>query len=64
MVAEAGFDPAKKFKRVGLPDMFPDQYGSQASLMEHFNLTSEHLTEIITGLLEPGSSSKAQAVQC
>ena len=58
VVAEAGFDPAKKFKRVGLPDMFPNRYGSQASLMEHFNLTGEHLTEVISGLLD-GTTARA-----
>ena len=39
IVAEAGFNPAKRFKRIGLPDEFPDQYGSQQSLLERYSIT-------------------------
>jgi transketolase len=52
LVAETGFDPAKRFKRIGLPDMFPDRYGNQASLMAHFNLTPDHVAAVVTGLIE------------
>lgn len=55
IVAEAGFDPAKRFKRVGLPDAFPDAYGNQASLMERYALTSQRLTETVTELVEAGT---------
>lgn len=55
IVAEAGFDPAKRFKRIGLPDAFPDAYGNQASLMERFELTPERLCAEVTGLIEAGS---------
>jgi hypothetical protein len=30
VIAAAGFSPGKKFKRIGIPDVFPDRYGSQA----------------------------------
>ena len=40
VVAEAGFSPGKRFKRMGIPDVFPDRYGSQASLMERYGLTA------------------------
>ena len=63
VVAEAGFNPAKKFKRIGLPDMFPDEYGSQATLMERFDLTAEHLARVVSGLLEAGAGRKVQAVR-
>lgn len=63
VVAEAGFDPAKKFKRVGLPDTFPDRYGSQASLMDRFDLTSERLIEVVTGLLQVTSGIQPPVVQ-
>ena len=32
VVAEAAFDPAKRFKRIGIPDVFPHGYGSQATM--------------------------------
>ncbi|MBI3457753.1 MAG: transketolase, partial [Candidatus Rokubacteria bacterium] len=40
-VAEAGLAPAKRVKRIGIPDVFPDQYGSQASLMRRYGMTAE-----------------------
>lgn len=33
----------KRFRRLGLPDAFPDRYGSQASLLERHGLTPAHL---------------------
>jgi len=50
IIAEAGFNPAKRFKRLGIPDVFPDQYGSQASLMARYDITAEHLTAVIKEL--------------
>ena len=52
LVAEAGFDPAKRFKRVGLPDVFPDQYGSQDSLMERYSITTTELARVTKNLVE------------
>ena len=52
LVAEAGFDPAKRFKRVGLPDVFPDQYGSQDSLMERYSITTPELARVTKNLVE------------
>jgi len=51
VVAEAGFSPAKRFKRIGIPDVFPDQYGSQASLMKRYAITAEQLVATVTNLL-------------
>src|SRR5262245_14062959 len=45
IIAESGFDPPKQFARIGIPDAFPKQYGSQASLMESFQITPAHLVE-------------------
>ena len=33
VLAESDFGTPKRFKRIGIPDVFPDQYGSQDSLM-------------------------------
>ena len=52
IIAEANFEPSKRFKRIGLPDAFPDRYGSQDSLMAHYSLTAENLTATVSGLLE------------
>jgi transketolase len=45
IIAESAFDPPKQFARIGIPDAFPRQYGSQASLMETFQITPAHLVE-------------------
>jgi transketolase len=48
LVLEAGLKP--RFKRIGIPDVFPDQYGSQASLMERYDITADNLTKTIQQL--------------
>jgi transketolase len=50
-VAEANFDPAKRFKRIGLPDVFPDKYGSQANLMDHYRITAAEIVATSRALL-------------
>ena len=61
VVAEAGFDPAKRFKRVGIPDVFPDEYGSQDSLMKRYLITSENLVSLVREMADPSSRVKAAA---
>jgi transketolase len=51
LIAEAGFNPARRFKRIGIPDVFPDRYGSQATLMERFGITAPQLQKTVAGLL-------------
>lgn len=60
VIAEANFAPAKRFKRLGIPDVFPDQYGSQASLMKRYAITADQLVSTITGLLN-GVTQPARA---
>lgn len=50
VIAEANFSVPKRFKRLGTPDMFPDRYGSQASLMERYGLTPSRLATVIQEL--------------
>jgi transketolase len=40
-LAEANFTEPKRFKRMGIPDVFPDKYGSQATLMARYGITAE-----------------------
>lgn len=58
IVAEANFNPSKRFRRIGIPDVFPDEYGSQASLMKRYSITTEHLISVITELTERGHISQ------
>jgi transketolase len=51
VVAEAGFEPSKQFKRLGIPDVFPENYGSQAKLMDHFNISTRATVAAVSNLL-------------
>jgi transketolase len=55
-IAEANFDAPKRFKRIGLPDVFPDKYGSQAGLMARYGLTAERVVEIVQSLMQPANA--------
>jgi transketolase len=46
VVAEAGFEPAKRFRRIGIPDVFPHGYGSQASMMSRCGITLERTVAV------------------
>lgn len=52
IIAEADFNGIKRFKRIGIPDVFPDEYGSQASLMKKYSITTENLVFVIRNLAE------------
>lgn len=51
LVAEAGFNPAKRFKRIGIPDIFPDVYGTQKEIMADFGLSPTGLRDAVAGLM-------------
>lgn len=63
IIAEANFIPGKRFKRLGIPDVFPDEYGSQASLMKKYALTNEHLASIVVELVGATTQSKGMAAR-
>lgn len=52
---EADLERPVRFRRIGLPDTFPDQYGSQASLMERYEITAERATAVARQLLRSHS---------
>ncbi len=47
IVAEANFEAPKNFKRIGIPDVFPDIYGSQNDQLKHYGITEENLVASI-----------------
>ncbi len=51
VLAEANFPTVKKFRRIGVPDVFPDEYGSQASLMNKYSINVNGLISVINGFL-------------
>jgi transketolase len=52
VLAETDFDTPKRFRRLGIPDVFPDQYGSQASLLKRYDITTEKIVGVIQQLLK------------
>lgn len=50
LLAETPFPVPKRFARIGLPDAFADQYGSQATLMAHMGLSAEAVVRTVRGL--------------
>ena len=55
-IAEADFGEVKKFRRIGIPDVFPDKYGSQENLLNYYKISSPEIISVVTSLL--GASSK------
>jgi transketolase len=50
LLAESDFKTPKRFRRIGLPDVFPDQYGSQASLLKRYDVTTEKIVSVVQQL--------------
>jgi len=51
-IAEAGFSPGKKFRRIGIPDVFSDRYGSQANLMDYHKINTDEVVATVWALLD------------
>jgi transketolase len=49
-IAEADFDSPKRFRRIGIPDVFADHYGSQAQLMDHYRISTAEIMSTVTRL--------------
>jgi transketolase len=53
VLAEADFGGRpKRFRRIGIPDKFPDEYGTQASQMETLGITQANIVNTITSLMK------------
>ena len=50
-LAEADFSTPKRFKRIGIPDVVPDKYGSQATLLARYGITAEGAVAEVRKLL-------------
>jgi len=43
VISCANFSESKRFSMIGLPDIFPEKYGSQNSLMEFYGITTDNI---------------------
>lgn len=50
--AEANFSSPKKFKRLGVPDIFTKEYASQEQLLKKYKLTAEDIAKTASKLKE------------
>jgi transketolase len=51
LLAEADMLAGRRFRRLGLPDRFPDDYGTQAELMARAGLSGPGISSAVAGLL-------------
>lgn len=49
-IAEADFQVPKRFRRLGIPDVFPDRYGSQADLLKYYSISTDKIISVIKQL--------------
>ena len=61
LLAEHPPTHAPKFTRIGIPDVFPDKYGRQQNLIDHYNINAVRIIEIVGGqkTLAPASPATA-----
>jgi transketolase len=52
-ILEAGLDRVPLFRRVGIRDVFAQEYGSQASIMDNMGISAAGVTSTVAGLLNP-----------
>ncbi len=54
LLAESGRQgPAWRFKRLALPDRYPNLYGSQRQMLDYFGLGRENIAATVAALLRP-----------
>ena len=58
LLAESDFEAVKRFRRIGIPDTFAEEYGSQNSLMASYGITAENVVEQVTRLVELTETSQ------
>ena len=49
-LAEADFNSVKRFRRIGIPDVFAKNYGSQANLLEHYRISAAEIIATVKHL--------------
>lgn len=56
-LAESGIRPLPLFRRIGIPDTFAHEYGSQASIMDHMGISADGLVSVAVGMLQNRSAA-------
>lgn len=61
VIAEASFETPKRFTRVGIPDAYPDRYGSQSTQLEHFGITPNQVAAQVERLAARSDRPRAHS---
>ena len=56
LLAEAELDNHPRFKRIGIPDVFADEYGSQDSIMDNMGMSVSAVVDTVTAMTRRGSA--------
>ncbi len=51
VVADARYSKPKPILRIGIPDVFPDKYGSQSQLLAYYGITTERVVDAAKRLI-------------
>lgn len=51
LLMERGAHPLPRFRRLGVPDVFPGHYGTQAELMAFYGISAANLTDSVRSLV-------------
>jgi len=51
LLAETDLLAGRRFKRIGIPDVFPNKYGDQSGLMKHYGISAENVADQVQALL-------------
>jgi transketolase len=51
LLLESGLHQGRRFRRLGLPDLFPDAYGSQEELLRRYGLSADNLAAVAKELV-------------
>lgn len=62
VLMEADFDESKFFKRIGLPDQFPEDYGNQAHLLERYGITETAIVRVVNNLLTRKAERRTSSI--
>jgi transketolase len=58
LLAESDLLTGRRFKRIGIPDVFPEQYGDQNGLMKRYGISSDQVASEVQALLTPAGQPR------
>ncbi len=58
LLAESDLMSGRRFKRVGIPDVFPDKYGEQINLMKRYGISADAVAAEVQALLLPSKKHR------